>query len=167
MGIAADGEVCAAVAETKTDMSSNPLDYYIKQHAARQWQGFLGALAAEFQEQLDAASLRALMSAVGTRFAKAHPLPDCSTLAAMAHALNTLWAAIDWGYVELSDQTTHLDIRHLCAPLSAFGPSGATWAPAFLEGAYRHWMNEAGALGLSCTQLAGGSPTDLTFRMAR
>lgn len=148
-------------------MPFNPLDYYTNRHPARQWHGFLLALAAEFQDQLDSDALRELMGAVGARFAAAHPLAGCATLAAMTNALNDLWAAIDWGYVQLDDQIDHLDIRHLCAPLAAFGAAGAAWAPAFLEGAYGHWMNDAGARGLSCVQLAGGTPTDLTFRVAR
>jgi len=148
-------------------MSSNSLDYYIKRHPARQWQGFLHALALEFQDQLDSAQLRQLMHAVGSRFASGHPLADCTSLAAMTAALNELWSDIDWGYVQLHEEVDHLDICHFCAPLTAFGPSAAAWAPAFLEGAYRQWMSDAGAGELPCTQLTGGPSTELIFRVAR
>ncbi|RKP47840.1 cellulose synthase [Pararobbsia silviterrae] len=106
----------------------------------------LRALADEFDTQLGVPELRALMSRIGARFARAKPLGPCATLDDVELALNRVWAALDWGWAEIADLSEHLSVRHFCAPLEgAFGANGAVWASAFLEGVYQRWFADLGA----------------------
>ena len=151
----------------QTTTSAVMLSHYTNTHPSHQWRDFLGALAAEFESELDAAQLRALMVRIGLRFAERHPLPACTTLDALSDALNARWQAIDWGFVELVEAADHLRIRHCCAPLAAFGDGAATWAPGFLEGAYQHWLQALGAGALSVSLAHAAGPAELEFHLAR
>lgn len=151
-----------------------PFDYLLDRHISRQWRGLLSALADEFEAQIGGAELRQLMHRVGSRFADASPLPPCASTAELADALNARWQEADWGFVELSDERDHLRIVHYCAPLRAFGQSALAWTPAFLEGAYQHWLAALGANGLAVRQYgqvnASGEFDDgaaIEFRLAR
>jgi hypothetical protein len=128
------------------------LDYLLDRQISPQWRGMLLALAQEFETQIGRTELRQLMHRVGQRFAAAHPLGDCASTAVLAGALNALWNENDWGFVELTDEPQYLRITHHCAPLLAFGPGALGWTPAFLEGAYQHWLSDLGAQGLSVAQ---------------
>ena len=124
-----------------------------QQQCARQWRGFLRALGAEFLSALPPAELHALMQRVGARFAAAQPLPRCPDLAALQQAMDATWQAHEWGSVTLSAEADHLAIRHHCAPLlSAVGPEGGEWAGGVLQGAYQHWLAQAGAQALQVLQ---------------
>jgi hypothetical protein len=131
------------------------LDYLMDRQISAQWRGVLSALADEFEAQIGQHELRQLMHRVGTRYAQARPLPECETTAELADLLNALWRDSDWGFVELTDERDFLSIVHYCAPLQAFGTSALAWTPAFLEGAYQHWLTELGAEGLSLKQTSG------------
>lgn len=143
-------------------------DYLLDSHVSRQWRGLLAALADEFEAQIGRTELRQLMHRVGSRFAAARPLPPCQSTAELADALNTLWRDSDWGFVELADERDHLSIVHYCAPLPAFGESALAWTPAFLEGAYQHWLAALGAQGLAIRQASEfGDDAAIEFRLAR
>jgi hypothetical protein len=143
-------------------------EYLLDSHVSRQWRGMLAALAQEFESQIGRTELRQLMHRVGVRFAQARPLPACASTAELADALNALWQDADWGFVELSDERDHLSIVHSCAPLAAFGDSALAWTPAFLEGAYQHWLSALGADGLAVTQAGdAGDESAIEFRLAR
>jgi Cellulose synthase subunit D len=152
------------------------LAYYGDQQVSPQWRDLLRAMAEEFDGQLAVPELRALMSRIGERFAAAQPLGACATLDEVEAALNALWRAIDWGWIELVDLSEHLAVRHYCAPIAAaFGPTAAVWASAFLEGAYQTWFTALGAgEQLAVRQLeAAGQDADSVamqvyeFRLAR
>ncbi|MDR5735643.1 cellulose biosynthesis protein BcsD [Caballeronia sp. LZ025] len=147
-----------------------PFDYLLDRQISRQWRGLLSSLADEFEAQIGGAELRQLMHRVGNRFADASPLPPCASTADLADALNAVWREADWGFVELSDARDHLRIVHYCAPLRAFGESALAWTPAFLEGAYQHWLSALGAEGLAVRQHGGigetGGDAAIEFRLA-
>jgi hypothetical protein len=140
-------------------------DYYARRQCSPQWRPFLVALAQELGSHLDAEGARALMRRLGTSIAQAHPLPSSELLPELETAMNTVWSGMDWGWVELNDTGTALQIVHHCAPIeAAFGAAGRPWAPAVLEGAYEQWLRAAGAgQRLKVRQAAGTAPpTDLT-----
>ncbi|WP_083925577.1 cellulose biosynthesis protein BcsD [Trinickia symbiotica] len=151
----------------QTPLATTMLAFYASTHPSPQWQGFLTALAEEFESELDHAQLRQLMARIGQRFADAHPLGQCETIDDLATALNANWARLDWGFVRLADESDHLSLTHLCAPLAAFGPGADTWATAFLEGAYRRWLETLGADALTLKQVRAAGHTELEFRLAR
>ncbi|KAF1050051.1 cellulose biosynthesis protein BcsD [Xylophilus sp.] len=144
-------------------------DYLAERQCARQWRGFLRALAAEFAEALPAADLRALLRRVGARFAVEAPLPALQTLDELQDAFSRVWLAQDWGWVALAQQADHVAIRHEATPLvAAFGPGSEAWAGGFLEGAYQHWFDRQGAPGLQVRQ--AGAPDrwgGFAFRLGR
>ncbi|KND57984.1 hypothetical protein BVER_00290 [Candidatus Burkholderia verschuerenii] len=143
-------------------------DYLLDRQISRQWRGLLAALAEEFETQIGRVELRQLMHRVGQRFADAQSLPVCNSTAELADALNTLWHDTDWGFVELSDERDYLSIVHYCAPLPAFGERALAWTPAFLEGAYQHWLSALGAQGLAVAQAGDvGENGAIAFRLAR
>ena len=130
-------------------------DYLADRQCAKQWKGFLGAMAQEFGKHSSAAELRALMRRVGESYARQTPLPACHTLDDIQLAASRVWMAQDWGWVTVAEEGDALHLRHYCSPLSAaFGPEGAAWAPAFLEGAYQQWFQQLGAQDLGVTQTA-------------
>jgi len=148
-------------------MAAN-FDYLLDRQISRQWRGLLAALADEFEAQIGRTELRQLMHRVGSRFADAAPLPACASTAELGDALNARWDESEWGYVELSDERDYLRIVHYCAPLPAFGESALAWTPAFLEGAYQHWLSALGAEGLSLRQHGEvGDDSGIEFRLAR
>lgn len=147
---------------------TSAIDSLLDQHVSPQWRGLLGALAAEFEDQLGHDELRQLMARVGARFAAVHPLRACESTTELAAALNAQWRAIQWGYVELVDERDCLRITHYGAPLRAFGRDGLAWAPAFLQGSYQGWLTSMGATDLDVVQ-AGPVDDDfaIEFRLGR
>ncbi|CAB3751972.1 cellulose biosynthesis protein BcsD [Paraburkholderia humisilvae] len=143
------------------------LDYYTRHHASTQWRAFLTALAEEFETQLETAQLRELMARIGVRFADAHPAGACATLDDLTSFFNNTWSSLDWGFVNLVEQDDYLAIEHFGAPLGAFGEAAGTWAPAFLEGAYRHWLQGLGAGALALQHVESGDRHALEFRLVR
>lgn len=120
--------------------------YLSRQQCARQWRGFLQAMAAEFSGALPSDELRDLMHRIGMKFALQNPLPACETLTALQDAMSALWNPIDWGWVSLVQDSRCLTIHHQCAPLtSAFGADQGDWMHGFLQGAYQQWFDAAGA----------------------
>lgn len=123
--------------------------YLSRLQCARQWRGFLQALAVEFSGALPNEELRDLMHRIGVKFALQNPLAACETLTALQGAMVSLWSHIDWGVVELAQESACITIRHHCAPLpSAFGADQGDWIYGFLQGAYQQWFDAAGARNL-------------------
>jgi hypothetical protein len=155
-----------------TDQEST-LSYHAERQCSAQWRGFLQALSAEFEGQLEQADLRGIMSRVGERFAKSAALGDCQTLDDLELEVNRVWFNRDWGWVKITEAPTHLAIHHHCAPLAAaFGDGALNWAPAFLEGAYQEWFSGLGAAPDVRVRQAGGGAAavagaPLEFRLAR
>jgi hypothetical protein len=141
------------------------LDYYTRHQTSMQWRGFLTALAEEFETQLEASQLRVLMARIGARFAASYPAADCTTLDDLASFLNSVWSALDWGFVHLTERDDYLSIQHFCAPLAAFGERATSWASAFLEGAYQHWLRELGAGSLALHEFESADPYAFEFRL--
>jgi Cellulose synthase subunit D len=143
------------------------LDYYTRHQASTQWRGFLTALAEEFESQLDTVQLRQLMARIGVKFAGSHSPGACATLDELASFFNATWSSLDWGFVNLVERDEYLAIEHYCAPLAAFGGNADAWTPAFLEGAYQHWLRELGAGALVLRQADSGDRRALEFRLAK
>jgi len=123
-----------------------------EQYLSPQWCGVLQALAAEFSAQLNRDELRQMMFKVGVRFATARPITASASIAELADAINTCWAAMQWGQVHIADESNHLSITHYGAPLRAFGADAMTWAPAFLQGCYQSWLDAMGAVQLEVVE---------------
>lgn len=122
------------------------LDYFVARQCPAQWQGFLHATAGELASRFGPEDLRAVMQGIGMRFAAEIELPDSNTVAEMETAMSAVWQRLDWGYVELDEQSGSLQLIHHCAPLlAAFGETALAWTPAFLEGAYQQWFMQLGA----------------------
>lgn len=144
------------------------VDALLEQNLSPQWHGFLCALAAEFEAQLNHEELRQLMFRIGGRFAAAHALPPCESTDDLRHSLNARWAAMQWGCVDLTDEGEYLRIVHHAAPLLTFGRNALGWAPAFLQGCYQGWLDEMGASPLTVVQ--AGDPEAISvveFHLAR
>jgi hypothetical protein len=153
------------LSDMQDERAATLLDYYTRHHTSVQWRGFLTALADEFETQLDTSQLRVLMTRIGARFAASYPAANCTTLDDLSVFLNSVWSALDWGFVRLSEQSAYLSIEHACAPLAAFGERAAAWAPAFLEGAYQYWLSELGAGALRLREAESGAPGIVEFRL--
>jgi hypothetical protein len=151
------------------DVGASMLAYYEEQQCSKQWRGFLGALADEFEDQLGEQKLRALMGRVGERFAIATTLPACETMDELNLVINDVWRELNWGWVVIEDDADHLVILHACAPLAgAFGREGLAWAPGFLEGVYQHWFSVLGIdPALRIREIPGSDDGVLTFRLGR
>ncbi|KQO17107.1 cellulose synthase [Acidovorax sp. Leaf78] len=134
-----------------------------------QWRGFLQALTDEFASSLSPEDLHALMFRVGTRFAAANPLAPAATLEELQRSMTAMWERIDWGWVQLSQESARLNIQHSLSPVSAaFGVNHVQWSGGFLEGVYQSWLEQAGSGSLRVVQVA---PADawgcVQFQLAR
>ncbi len=138
---------------TPISVQSDIATHLSRKQCSTQWLGFFQALGAEFASALAPQDLSALMSRVGTRFAAEHPLPPCATLDDMERSMTAVWQGMDWGWVQLTQGPSQLDIRHSLSPLSAaFGAEHAIWSGGFLEGVYQGWFQQAGAGHLKVVQ---------------
>ena len=136
-------------------ISPEAQSYLFKQQCARQWRGFLQAMAVEFSAALPSDELRDLMQRIGVKFALQNPLPTCTTLMQLQESITSQWSHIDWGWTQLTQDTSCLTIQHHCAPLiSAFGAENSSWIYGFLQGAYQQWFDSAGANHLQVRQAA-------------
>lgn len=129
--------------------------YLATQQCAVQWRGFLQALTDEFSSSLSPADLHALMFRVGTRFAAANPLAACATLDDLQGSMTAVWERIDWGWVQLTQESARLHIQHSLSPVSAaFGVKHVEWSGGFLQGVYQSWLEQAGSGALRVEQVA-------------
>ncbi len=122
---------------------------------SRQWRGFLAALGAEFVSALPQQDLFMLMARVGMRFASGNPLAPSQTVEGLQASMNQIWAAFDWGVVELRQTSAGMEIWHRFSPLTAaFGEERGPWVTGFLQGAYQQWLEAAGGAGLRVDVMA-------------
>jgi len=149
------------------DVTASVIAYFSARQCASQWQVFLLSTALELEDRLPIAERRHFMRSVGRRFGRALPLPDCAKLGDISRAMNEIWTRLDWGWVEISDETDHLRLRHYCAPLeAAFGRPAQDWAPAVLEGVYQQWFEQLGAGSrLQVTQVSGFDAMGVELRL--
>lgn len=110
-----------------------------------QWADFLGLMSEALGNQLEPAEYRQLLSDLGRGFAARNPLPPCTGLEELSAAMNSVWKRMQWGFVELSDQRSQLEVAHRACPLPAALQLDAEIAGGFLEGVYAVWLVAAGA----------------------
>ncbi|MCX5592351.1 cellulose biosynthesis protein BcsD [Alcaligenes endophyticus] len=122
------------------------LQYFAEKNCSTQWRFFILALADELSQAMSENELRVFMRQIGERAARSLPIGPCATVPDIQAAANKHWEALNWGWVELSEHPSYLQLRHYCSPIwHAFGPSAAAWSPSFLEGVYQHWLSSIGA----------------------
>ncbi|WP_433852532.1 cellulose biosynthesis protein BcsD [Stenotrophomonas nitritireducens] len=144
------------------------LDGYRDRSCARQWRGFLRAMAAEFDQALPEEESARLMARIGQRFADAHVLPPVATVEALQASVNAVWADCEWGWAAFEERADQLRIVHAGSPLAVALGQGGGWHHGFLEGAYRHWLRGAGMLAvLDVRHLATADRDVSTFTVAR
>ncbi len=143
--------------------SSDLLDYYRQQACSRQWRGFLVALADEFDSALSSAELERLMSRIGERFGRAHPLPAVETLSDLQDAANAVWSSTDWGRVKFDEQAEQVRIQHAASPLSTVLGARVGWDTGFLEGVYRQWFRAAGMVSVLDIRCIHSDKTDVAI----
>ena len=121
------------------------LDYYVEKQCSTQWRSFLHAFSTEFALRGEPQELRILMQRLGSSMAISNALPPAESLQDLELAMNKVWFALDWGWVELIDASDCLSILHHSAPLkAAFGAESLSWTPALLEGIYGQWFEVMG-----------------------
>lgn len=147
--------------------ASDPFQLYRARACSPQWRGFVRALADEFAEELPEAEAALLMARIGRRFAQAHPLGACTSLAEVETAANRVWSEVDWGGCDMAEQADCVEIRHGGAPLGV-ALSGHDWSDGFLEGVYEGWFQQLGMLaGLAVRRAAPASADLRLFRLGR
>lgn len=120
--------------------------YFAQNQCSGQWRNFLRAMSGLLSEQMSESELRAFMRALGARMAADFNLPDCKTLQELQDATNGIWKQIDWGWVEIFEETQYIVVQHRCSPIiEGLGEEASAWAPALLEGAYGYWFQRLGA----------------------
>ncbi|KWN65875.1 cellulose biosynthesis protein BcsD [Burkholderia ubonensis] len=132
---------------------STVFDALHDQLLSQRWPSLLHVLAAECESQLDKDKLRKLMFRIGQRFAANQPLPACTTTQGLAEQLNARWAAIQSGYVELTDENNSVRIAHHGSLLQSFEVDALTWTCAFLQGSYQAWLDALEADALSVVRI--------------
>jgi hypothetical protein len=153
-----------------SDVERRSLDYFMSQASQPQWQGFLSALAAELNQQMPPAELRAFFYLVGQRMGEAEPLSAAQSLGDLEREANTYFGQVGWGWMYVRDMQTSLEFLHSCAPLRrAFGETSLHWASGLLEGLYSAWLRQLGAgapLVLQQIGMPEGGADTLRFRLA-
>lgn len=106
----------------------------------------LRALATELEAQVPAGQLRSLAYLAGRRFGTEQTIGEVRTLVDFESFANQVLGRLDWGWMNVEEQTGAVDIVHGCLPLQRWFDGGAmTWAPGFFEGLYAEWMRQLGA----------------------
>ena len=131
-----------------TDVQSS-LHYYGQRSCAEQWRAFLTEMVAEFYDQVETSAAEDFLFRVGTRVARALPLPDCASLPDLVSEINrTLWQ-IDWGWCEIEESGAHLRVVHGAYPMvPMYQNAPDAWFVPVLEGLYTEWLNMLGGRGL-------------------
>ena len=143
------------------------LQHLALERVAPQWAAFLSLLGSELSLQLEPAELRQLLVRLGSRFAETNPLGACADVPTLQTAFNQVWAGMQWGYANVSDEGQHLRVKHRACPLPAALQIESDVAGGFLEGAYGVWLHAAGAPSeLVLRQLGtSGLPMHMAFEL--
>jgi len=126
------------------------IDYKVKRQTSRHWRNLLSATASEISSRESKDELRLMMVRIGYRFASQTTMPKGDTLDDYEKFMCTVWADMDWGWVELKDSGNTLSITHHCSTngrlnVGAFSDNSEAWVSSFLEGVYQQWMSRMGA----------------------
>jgi hypothetical protein len=147
--------------------SLDPSQLYRERACSRQWRGFVRAMAEEFAAGLSGAELATLMARIGQRFAQAHPLDSCASLAEVQAQANQVWDGSEWGVCRMDEHGDWVEILHAGAPLGV-ALADAGWSDGFLEGVYGGWFQQQGMLaGLAVRSVEPESDDLRRFRLAR
>jgi hypothetical protein len=122
--------------------------YFRSQQIPLQWSPILRAMAEELVANADTQALHQLFLNIGSRFAASvqSQFADQKTLIDLNDSLNSLWASMSWGFVELRETSTAIEIEHRFAPLAeAFGDNTLSWSVGLLEGFYQAVFRSFGA----------------------
>lgn len=145
----------------------DPLQLYRTRACARQWRGFVQAMAEEFAAELAPAELSTLMARIGHRFAQRHSIGACATLDEVEAAANAVWTDAEWGQCHMAERADGVEILHAGAPLPVL-LTGMDWSDGFLAGAYNGWFQQQGMLaGLGVRAQPADSPDLRRFLLAR
>jgi hypothetical protein len=115
--------------------------YFRGQQVSLQWVQVLRAMAQELSGTAEPEDLRRLFSKIGVRFAKDVEalFADVKTLKDLESELNDFWLRLNWGWVDLVEVKSGIDICHSAAPLAeAFGDDALAWSVGLLEGFYQN-----------------------------
>lgn len=123
--------------------------YFRSQQVSLQWSLVLRALGGVLRERSgdDVPALRELFRTVGVRLSAelGEQLSGIQTLDELADTFNALWAELNWGLVELREESGAIVIEHHFAPLAeAFGVEQLEWSVGLLEGFYSEGFSRAG-----------------------
>jgi hypothetical protein len=132
--------------------------YFRSQQVSLQWSPVLFAMAHELEAIAPAADLRLLFQKIGARFSQsiAEQFSAIDALPDLNNALNDLWARTQWGYVELQEGPSCIEISHQFSPLfEAFGEQSLPWTIGLLEGFYQTVFRNFGATELLNAQCVG------------
>jgi hypothetical protein len=154
-------------------MTTNNLKNYVKnQQIPLQWGGILRAMSVEMSSASDGADLREFFFKIGERFASSIQarFQGVETLDELEVNLNSFWAEINWGWVDLREEEGCIDIVHQWSPLAqAFGNAELSWSVGLLEGFYQTLFNEFGASDDMVMTCLSESPdgTDIRLRFSQ
>jgi hypothetical protein len=121
------------------------LNYYAQRNCSEQWRVFLSEMISEFYDQVDSGMAESFFHRVGTRLAQALPLPPCGSLDEVATGLNRLFDQLEWGWVEVREAGSHIQIVHGAYPVvPMYQNAPEAWILPVLEGAYTEWFRSLG-----------------------
>jgi Cellulose synthase subunit D len=145
--------------------------YFRSQQIPLQWSPILRAMAEELVANADTQALHQLFFNIGSRLAGSvkSQFADQNTLTDLNESLNSLWASMSWGFVELRETSTAIEIEHRFAPLAeAFGDDMLTWSVGLLEGFYQAVFRSFGASDKMATKylLEKSDALNLHLRLA-
>jgi hypothetical protein len=146
------------------------LRYYAQQQCSRQWTPLIASLFGELDEKVEQNEADQFLTALGARMAKMLPLPPCETLFELEGAINAVFAAIDWGWVRLSERRQFIEILHGAYPQVPQDEARRSWLVPVLEGVFTDWLTgqggaEAHVARVTVAAKAPGAP--LIFRYGR
>lgn len=143
-------------------------NYFRGQQVSLQWLQVLRALAFEMSAYAEAKDLRLLFFKIGEHFANdtEDRFHGVQTLAQLEETLNDFWSQINWGWVDLKEVKSYIDITHCAAPLAeAFGEEALGWSVGLLEGFYQSVFKVLGASDLMIVQGVGESAGGMDIRL--
>lgn len=150
-------------------MSQDHLEQYFRtQQVSLQWMPVLRALALELERHASSEDLRVLFFNTGKQFAE-EIAPRCSgiaTLTELQDVLNDFWMQLNWGWVELRESGTVVQVTHHAAPLAeAFGESSLLWSVGLLEGCYDAIFKLLGAAAEMHVSIVPEESTAMSLRL--
>jgi hypothetical protein len=131
-------------------LDTQNIDYKVKRQTSRLWRNLLSATASELSSEESKDELKLMMVRIGFRFASQTTLPEDGSLNDYQKFMCSVWADMDWGWVELRDSGDTLHITHHSSTNGrltngAFSDASDDWVSSFLEGVYQQWMSRMGA----------------------